>query len=172
RGSGEPLHLVSVAAMTQGKGHEVLVRALAPLRQRSWRLTCAGAVDRDPSTFARVRDLLKTAGLERQVSIVGELDSPELSTPYDRAGVLAHPSLRETYGMVVAEALARGLPVVASATGAVVDLVAADAGLVVPPADVNALSGALARIMDDSSLRERFSAGARRVRDRLPTWDD
>ena len=74
--------------------------------------------------------------------------------------------------MAVAEALAHGLPVVSTTTGAIPDLVGDHAGLLVPPGDDAALAAALARVMSDSHLRDRFAEGARRTRDRLPTWDD
>jgi glycosyltransferase involved in cell wall biosynthesis len=74
--------------------------------------------------------------------------------------------------MAVAEALARGLPVVSSATGAIGDLVGRDAGRLVPPGDPAALADALRSVIDDSALRARLSAGARRVRATLPSWDD
>jgi glycosyltransferase involved in cell wall biosynthesis len=73
--------------------------------------------------------------------------------------------------MVVAEALARGLPVIASATGAIAELVTPDVGIVVPPGDTEALTAALARVIADSEYRSRLTTGARSVRDRLPTWD-
>ena len=74
--------------------------------------------------------------------------------------------------MAVAEALARGLPVVSTSTGAIADLVGAEAGVVVPPGDGAAFAEALTRVLADADLRARLAAGARRVRDRLPTWDD
>jgi glycosyltransferase involved in cell wall biosynthesis len=172
RGSRNPLHLVSVAAITPGKGHELLLRALARLSQRAWRLTCAGSLDRDPATAARVRELVDAEQLGKRVALVGELDAPELSALYDSADIFVHASLHETYGMVVAEALARGIPVVGSATGAIPDLVGSDGGLLVPPGDAAALEGALSSIIDDLDVRNRLAAGARRIRDRLPTWDD
>jgi len=172
RGSRNPLHLVSVAAMTPGKGHEILLRALARLSQRAWRLTCAGSLDRDPATAAHVRELVDAEQLGERVALVGELDSTELSALYDSADVFVHASLHETYGMVVAEALARGVPVVGSATGAMPDLVGSDAGLLVPPGNVAALENALSSVLDNADVRDRMTAGARRVRDRLPTWDD
>ena len=172
RGSRDPLHLVSVAAITPGKGHEILLRALARLRQRVWRLTCAGSLDRDSATAVRVRELVDAEQLGKRVALVGELDATELAALYHSADVFVHASLHETYGMVVAEALARGLPVVGSATGAIPDLVGPDAGLLVPPGDVGALEGALSSVIDDLEMRDRLAAGARRVRDRLPTWDD
>jgi glycosyltransferase involved in cell wall biosynthesis len=110
--------------------------------------------------------------LGKQVALVGELDATALSALYDSADVFVHASLHETYGMVVAEALARGVPVVGSATGAIPDLVGSDAGVLVPPGDAAALESALSSVIDDADVRDRLAAGARRVRDRLPTWDD
>jgi glycosyltransferase involved in cell wall biosynthesis len=175
-GAGDPLHLVSVAAITPGKGHEILLRALGRLRHRSWRLTCAGSVERHPATVAALREMLREMlpadGLDDRVSFAGELDADALAALYDSADLFVHPTLHETYGMVVAEALARGLPVISTATGGIPDLVGTDAGLLVTPGDPDALTDALSAVLADDDLRGRLAAGARRVRDRLPTWDD
>ena len=90
---------------------------------------------------------------------------------YDHTDLLVMPTFYEGYGMVVAEALARGIPVVGTRTGAIPDLVGADAGLLVPPGDEAALAEALRSVLDDPSLRARLQAGAREARGRLPTWD-
>jgi glycosyltransferase involved in cell wall biosynthesis len=170
--SRNPLHLVSVAAVTPGKGHEILLRALGSIPERRWRLTCAGSLERHPPTTARLREMLRAGGLEDRVSLAGELDATALAALYDTADLFVLATLHETYGMVVAEALARGLPVIATATGAIPDLVGADAGLVVTPGDADALARALSSVLADADLRDRLAAGARRVRDRLPTWDE
>ena len=172
RGSVDgPLQLLSVAALTPGKGHDTLFRALASIPNRRWRLTCAGTLERHPPTAARMRALLREQGLDNQVWLGGELSEGMVADSYNRADVFVHPSLHETYGMVVAEALARGLPVVATNTGAIPDLIGDGAGLLVRPGDVDALAVALRQVMEDRELRERLAAGARRVRGRLPTWD-
>jgi glycosyltransferase involved in cell wall biosynthesis len=109
--------------------------------------------------------------LENLVTLGGELDVPALAELYDESDVFVLATLQETYGMAVAEALARGLPVVGTTTGALPDLVGDAAGLLVPPGNVDALSEALGKMLDDADLRGRLAAGARRVRDRLPTWE-
>jgi glycosyltransferase involved in cell wall biosynthesis len=178
RGStGVPLRLLSVAAVTAGKGHEILVDALAAVPNHDWLLTCAGSLDREPLTVARVRARVSASGLESRVSLVGELGAEGLEVCYDSADVFVLASLHETYCMAVAEALAHGLPVVSTMTGAIPDLVGGaagdpSAGLVVPPGDVNALAAALTQVLADAPLRQRLAAGARRVRDRLPTWEE
>ena len=74
--------------------------------------------------------------------------------------------------MAVAEALAHGLPVVSTNTGAITELVGTDAGILVPIGDVEALTTALRTVIEDPVLRARLRDGAHRARLRLPSWDD
>jgi glycosyltransferase involved in cell wall biosynthesis len=171
-GSGSAdVHLLSVATLNPGKGHHVLVDALAALEHRRWRLMCVGSLTRHPETVDAVRRAIAGHGLDVHVSLAGELNAADIDACYHRADVMVLASLRETYGMAVAEALARGLPVVATATGAIPSLVGGEAGLVVPSGDERALAAALSRIIDDRAFRARCAAGARRARERLPDWD-
>jgi glycosyltransferase involved in cell wall biosynthesis len=175
RGSGGPtIELLSVATLNAGKGHEFLFRALATIPTRNWHLTCAGSPDRDPSTVARLRAQLHADGLEDHVTLAGELSETALSACYDRADLFVSASLSETYGMAVAEALARGLAIVSTDVGAIPDLVGGDqpAGLLVPPGDAQALAGALAPVLADAVLRHRLASAARLRRESLPTWEE
>jgi glycosyltransferase involved in cell wall biosynthesis len=172
RGSqGLPLQLLCVATVHPGKGHDILLRALADIPCDNWRLTCAGSVARDPATVERVRALARSLGLEERTSLVGELDAAALSERYNGADLFVLATLQETYGMAVAEALAHGLPVVSTTTGAIPALVGDDAGLLAAPGDRQALASALARAIGDAGIRSRLAEGARRVRDRLPSWE-
>ena len=91
---------------------------------------------------------------------------------YGRAAVVAVPSYREGFGVVCAEAMAHGRPVVASAVGGLLDLVAdGETGVHVPPGDVPTLRDALVRLLADPALRARMGEAAReRVRARF-SWD-
>ena len=169
--SGGALHLLCVASLIPRKGHEVLVEALARLRHLSWRLTCVGSADRDTATAARVRAMLAQYELASRVTFTGDLRPPELDREYDAADVFVLPTFHEGYGMVVGEAIARGLPVISCPTGAITELVTPDAGLLVPPGDVTQLARALAEVIESRDTRQRLAAGARQVRHRLPTWD-
>ena len=168
-----PVQLLCVAALIPRKGHDMLFRALASISSRRWRLTCVGSLARHPATAEKLRALLCAKGLDDRVALAGEVDVATLARYYDAADVFVLPTLYEGYGMVVAEALACGLPVVSTATGAIAELVGDEAGIVLPPGDVNALSLALTQLVDDDAagVRERLAQGARRVRERLPTWD-
>ena len=173
RGSGgDQLELLSVATLNPGKGHEELLVALSSVPHRDWRLTCAGSVTRHPQTADRVRTTIARLGLEDRVSLAGDLEGPALEACYDRSDVFVLATRQETYGMAVAEALAHGLPVVATMTGAIPELVGSSAGLLVPVGDTRALVEALSRVLADAGLRARLAQGARRMREQLPTWEE
>jgi glycosyltransferase involved in cell wall biosynthesis len=167
----DTLELLTVATVNSGKGHALLVEALAGIDRRDWHLTCAGSLDRDPAAVARVRDLLRDHHLEDRVSLVGELGGDDLEACYARADLFVLPTLSETYGMAVAEALAHGLPVISTNVGAIPQLVGDGAGMIIAAGDVHALRGALRLVMTDKGVRARFAFGARRVRQRLRSWD-
>jgi glycosyltransferase involved in cell wall biosynthesis len=103
---------------------------------------------------------------------LGFVPNAELGPYYRRAAVVAVPSRREGYGVVCAEAMAHGKPVVASAVGGLLDLVAhGETGLLVPPGDSAGLKEALHWLLGDPDLRRRMGEAARaRARDRL-SWE-
>jgi glycosyltransferase involved in cell wall biosynthesis len=169
---GGPVHLLSVATLNTGKGHDVLLRALARVPATAWQLTCAGSTTRHPEIAARVQTLAHSLALQDRVRFTGDLNGEALDRAYDAADVFVLATWRETYGMAVAEALARSLPIVSTTTGAIAAMVGADAGLLVPPGDIEALAGALTRVIGDEALRRRLTAGAARARRRLPSWDE
>lgn len=170
--SGDDVALLCVGALVPRKGHDVLIEALAPLTDLRWHLRCAGSLtrDRDRAWAAYVRERIAAARLEARVSLLGELDEPALAHRYDVADVFVLPTRLEGYGMALAEALARGLPVVSTQAGAVPDTVPSDAGLLVPAGDVVALREALGCVIGDNRRRQQLRAGAQQARSRLPTW--
>lgn len=102
----------------------------------------------------------------------GFVSRPELERLYEEASVVACPSRREGFGVVCAEAMARGRPVVASAVGGLLDLVRdGETGLLVPPRDPAALRAALERLLADPELRARLGAEARRHVERHCAWE-
>jgi glycosyltransferase involved in cell wall biosynthesis len=170
RGGG-PVQLLCVGTLTPRKGHDLLLRALAGLRHHDWRLDCAGSATRDLATAAALVERAAALGLLDRVSWRGELGPAAMEAAWDAADLLVSPSRYEGYGMAVAEALAHGLPVVATDVGAVASLVGEEAGLVVPVDDLPALEQALDRLLGDGATRVRLAAGAARARQRLPSWE-
>ncbi|MFO0519886.1 MAG: glycosyltransferase family 4 protein [bacterium] len=165
-----PLRLLSVGSLVPRKGHHLLVEALAGLKASSWRLTCIGSLERDPSAVARVRAAIEAHGLGDRIVLAGEMKPDALAGAWRDADVFVLASSHEGYGMAYAEAMARGLPVIGTTAGAIPDTVPATAGLLVDAGDVDALRSALRRLMADASLRQRLSAGALQAAAALPDW--
>lgn len=173
--AGDPRQLLVVAAVTEGKGHDVLVGALRHLDGLPWRVRCVGPLTRDPGFVCRLRADLSLAGLADRVLLEGPRSGPALDAAYAAAGLLVLPSRGETYGMVLTEALAHGVPVLASDVGGVTEAVGPRsggrrAGLLVPAGDSGALAAALRRWWGDERLRAGVRAAALQRRATLPDW--
>jgi glycosyltransferase involved in cell wall biosynthesis len=163
--------LLCVATISPRKGYGTLVRALAMIDDRPWHLTIVGSLDRDPPSAEILRSSLRAAGLEQRVTLAGEADAATISTYYQRADLFVLATEYEGYGMVVAEALAHGLPVVSTPVGGIPDLVGSDAGVLVAVGDARGLADAIANALDHSDVRLRWRTGAAQVRDRLSSWE-
>lgn len=157
--------LLCVGAVTPTKGHDVLVDALAEIRDLAWSCVCVGSLEIAPGFAADLRRL------GDDVVFTGPLAGPELDAAYAGADVLVSASRAETYGMVVTEALARGLPVIATDVGGVPEALGhAGAGVLVPPDDVAALASAIRSWLTEADRRARLRAAARARRETLPDW--
>jgi len=167
-----PPRLLTVATLTYRKGHDVLIAALAQIKDLDWSSVLVGSLERDPVVATNIQMLVKEHGLAARITLAGELSDAALDAAYDASSLFVLPSRHEGYGMVFAEALARGLPIVACAAGAVTETVPADAGLLAPPDDPRALAEALRRALVDESLRRNLGDAAWRHGQNLPTWSD
>ncbi len=154
--------LLCVASLTPRKGHDVLVRALASVADLPW--TCAFV---GPERWP-VRDLVHHHALDSRIELPGPLSGPALDRAYATADLFVLASLAETYGMVVTEALARGVPVVASA----VPDALGDGGVLLPAGDVTAFGRALRRWLTDDDWRRDLRGRASARRRELSTWDE
>lgn len=165
-------NLLCVATLTPRKNQLQLLEALAGLETTTpWRLVLVGSDRRDRDYAARVCAAVKALGLERHVQLLGEVDQNHLDDLYHQADVFVLPSLLEGYGMVFAEALARGLPIVAPRSAAIVETLPGSCGLFVAPGDFADLKAVLEKLLNDSQARASLRAGARMVRDDLPRWE-
>jgi glycosyltransferase involved in cell wall biosynthesis len=167
--------LLCVAAVTTDKGHDVLLDALAMTTDLSWQCVCVGSLDREPAFVERVRRRSSDAGLDDRVSFPGPRTGADLDRSYAAADLMVLASRGETYGMVVTEALARGLPVVAADVGGLTEALGHGAdgtrpGLLVPPDDPAALGAALRAWLGDAELRGRLRRAACERRESLPGW--
>jgi glycosyltransferase involved in cell wall biosynthesis len=162
--------LLCVANLVPRKGHAELVEALARIRDLDWSLTCIGSLDRDPATARSVRSKVSATGLGRRITLTGELPPHRVTRAYREADAFVLPSFHEGYGMVYAEAMVHGLPVIATTAGAIPETVPRQAGVLVPPGDPRALARALRRVIAEPALAAGLAAGSRATGDGLPNW--
>jgi glycosyltransferase involved in cell wall biosynthesis len=160
--------LLAVGSVIPRKGYDVLVAALARLRHLSWRLVIAGDCGRSPETFRRLEADIANLGLADRVTLLGAVAADELTSLYATSDLFVLPSRFEGYGMAYAEALAHGLPVIGTTAGAVPQTVPGDAGVLLPPDDVDALAATLQQLVESPDERERLAAGARATA--FPSW--
>lgn len=168
----EPVHLLAVGSIIPRKGYPFLMEALAPLLDLSWTLSIAGDTTRNTAAYERLMMDIQRFQLDKRVKVLGVLNSKELESLYVKADVFVLASLFEGYGMVYAEAMSYGLPIIATTGGAIPETVPLEAGLLVPPGDVPNLTAALKTLIQDASCRSRLSYGALQAATKQPTWID
>ena len=106
--------------------------------------------------------------LFRSITLAGTVAATQLASLYASADVFVLPSRFEGYGMAYAEAIAHGVPVIGTNVGAIPETVPGDAGVLVPPDDVETLAATLQRLIENPGERERLAAGARAAA--FPSW--
>ena len=159
----ERLVLLTVARLHPVKGVANGIRAVKTLLQRhpdllvEYRLVGEGRQEKE------LRELVSKEGLDAQVTFLGALPADRVAAELRQAHILVLPSLAEGLPVVVQEAMASELPVVASGVGGVAELVVdGETGRLVPPNDVEALADALERLIEQSGAWRRMGRCARR----------
>ncbi|MEU1705082.1 glycosyltransferase family 4 protein [Streptomyces sp. NPDC005706] len=167
--------LLCVAAVTPRKGQHRLVEALAAVTDLPWSCVCVGGLTQDPEYVDRLRGLIRERGLDERLLLAGPRAGAELDAAYASADLMVLTSYAETYGMAITEALARGVPVLATDVGGVSEAVgrAPDGGvpgILVPPEDPAALAAELRGWFGEPDVRRRLKAAARGRRAALDGW--
>lgn len=173
RDSSAPLNLLYIGEISRVKGLLTLVEALGQLPKLSFHLNVIGGHTQEPAYYNEVTAAISRHELTQRVTLHGYAERERLNEFYRQADILVVPSRCEGYGMVIAEGFCFGLPVIASAAGAILEMVGNGVnGLLFPPGDSGALAAALQRLGGDSALRQRFCAANLEKAGSLPSWDD
>lgn len=173
-GSPDGRNLLCVGPVTPAKGYGDLVAALAEVGDLDWRCRCVGPLDLAPAFVTELRDRLARLGLSERLELLGPLSPASLDALRSESDLVVAPSLRESWGMALAEGLARGLPAVATAVGGHAEaLGSVDGelpGALVPANEPAVLAGALRGWWGDAEQRARWRAAAAGRRRTLATW--
>ena len=167
---GAPVALLAVGAVVPRKGYDVLIQALAELRDLPWHLTIVGDCSRNPPTASRLLSDIGHYGFGARVTVEDAVAAQRLAELYRLSELFVLPSRYEGFGMAYAEAIAHGLPVIGTTGGAIPDTVPTTAGILVPPGDAASLAAALRRLIEHPAERALLAAGARAAAAQLPTW--
>jgi len=167
--------LLCVGAVIPSKGHDLLVDALERVADLHWHCVCVGTLERDRRYGEQLRHRIDEAGLAGRIRFTGVRTDSQLERLYREADVLVLPSRAETYGMVLTEALARGLPVIASDVGGVPEAVGhvpggVRPGILVRADDAAAVTEALTAWLGDARLRADLRRAALERRSALRPW--
>ncbi|MFB7929921.1 MULTISPECIES: glycosyltransferase family 4 protein [Streptomyces] len=167
--------LLCVAAVTPRKGQHRLVEALAAVKDLRWSCVFVGSLTQEPEYVAHLRSLIAEHGLEDRLELAGPKSGATLDASYATADLMVLTSYAETYGMAVTEALARGIPVMATDVGGLPEAVgrAPDGGvpgILVPPENPAAIAAELRGWFGEADVRRRLKAAARSRRASLDGW--
>jgi glycosyltransferase involved in cell wall biosynthesis len=169
--SSKGVRLLSVGSIIPRKGFDCLMEALHSLADLPWTLSIVGDTSRNRFAYEQLLSDIDRFHFADRVRVLGAISDAELEQLYASADVFVLASHFEGYGMVFAEAMAHGLPIVATTGGAIPDTVPPEAGVLVAPGDIAALGNALKDLILDAPCRARLSRGAFEASARLPTWD-
>ncbi len=164
------LRLLFVGTLIPRKNLTVLLRAVARVPDVTLRIV--GDTTHDRRYTGRVTRLIRRLGLARRATLCGRLDSRRLVAAYRWADLFAAPSRYEGFGIVYLEAMAHGLPVIASRAGGAKDLVTHGRdGFLVPPSSPRAIAATLKRLCADRASVAQLGKAAGRRAARHESWE-
>jgi glycosyltransferase involved in cell wall biosynthesis len=155
------------------KGLHLLLDALAQIRNLNLHLDIVGAESREPRYVGYLKRRVSALHLEDIISFHGESNPSDIWQWYAQADIFIAPSLYEGYGIVFAEAMYFGLPVIATCVGGIPEIVEdGKTGILIPPNDVESLSRAINDLYGDSERRQFLSENAKKKAKLLPDWNE
>lgn len=165
-----PKRFICVSNYMPNKGQYILIKALTSLKHLNWQLYCFGHKNINPRYVDSLNSVVEKYSLHDKVFINEALTGNKLEEAYLDSDICVLPSYFETYGMVLTEALAHGIPVIASSGGGIRDTVPISMGLFFKPGDISELQSVIRTILADSWLYQRLCAETATYFKQANTW--
>ena len=170
--AGRAVAAICVSNWTRNKGVHWLLEATAVLNPATVTLHLVGDTAVDPTYSRAIRARIARDDLRKRVVVHGRVPPAQVAGMLDAADLMVHPSRHESYGGACAEAMAAGLPVIASRVDNLPYLIRDGIdGILVPPGDVPRLAAAIAVVANDAARRNQMGASARSRAMAWPTWN-
>ena len=170
---GEPIRLLFVGMCVWHKGIKYLVEAMDILKNLNFRLDIVGKFNINDPFYKSIRRSISENNLDDKITFHGFIETEEVARLFRESSIYVHPSLMEGYGMVLAEAMSFGLPIVATTAGAIPELVEDGInGILVEPRDSAGLAESIRKLGDNEQLRAEISDRNLRKVKTLATWYD
>lgn len=168
-----PAQLLFLGNVIPRKGLHTVLSALGQVPEDQWTLTVVGSLTNDPAYVSHVRALAQRLGIASRIRFTGSLDNLEVTAILARSNLLVVPSSFEGYGIVYAEAMRWGVPVIASTAGGACEIVEHGiTGALIPPGDVDALAWWVNSLTSDRARLESLSLAANERTKTQPTWSE
>jgi glycosyltransferase involved in cell wall biosynthesis len=172
-GDDEPLKLLFVGECIERKGVKYIIEALGHLKDQNIILNFAGKFSPEDPYCKNIANLINRLGLKDRVSFYGFLERDELEKLYRSSSIFILASISEGYGMVLAEAMNFGLPIIATTAGAIPELVTDGVnGILVRPANSKSIAAAISKLYENKELIRKFSRNNLERIKNLSTWED
>lgn len=171
--SSKELMVIFVGNLLHGKGLHVLLQALAKIDVALWRLSIIGGLHFDLKYSNKILKMIDNLGIERNVKILGLLDCENLQKELISHHVLAVPSYYESFGLVYAEAMGAGLPIIAGKSGGAKEIVDDRInGFLVTPGDIEMVRDSLTKLIENRQLLEKMSQSSLAAYENMSSWDE
>lgn len=166
-----PFRMLSVANLSRNRDHSILVRAFSSLKTKKWTLDCYGNFSSDMSYKANLQEMISRYGLDEKIKLHEVVSENELEEVYAHADLFVHPADFDAYGISLMEALAHGVPVVASTGGGILNTVPADMGYFYKPGDVYGLGNIMEELFDNPGIYKKICTRASVYHTTAQSWE-
>ncbi len=167
------LRIIFIGNLLYNKGLHVLLHALSEIDPALWELSIVGNLRVDLAYTRKILKMIVQLKLDANIKLCGLLDVDHLKEELQSQHVLIVPSYYESYGIVYTEAMGAGIPIIASKTGGVPEIVNdAGNGFLITPGDVEMLRECIIKLMQDRDLLKRMSFSALSAYRNFPSWNE